>query len=334
MGDVLRTTALLPKIRRKYPKVYINWVTLLSSAALLKGNPLIDQVLYWSPETLEGLRVREFDIVLNVDKAPESAGLAMSVIAPDKRGFGLSRFGNIVPLNPEAEYMYYLGLDDDEKFYKNQKTELELLAEAFGFEYQPDEYIVELDPDEKAMAQRFREAIPIESDEIAIGINTGCSTLYPYKKLTVEYQALIADRIVSDIPGTRILLLGGKEDTDRNHEIHQLAKTPVIQTPTTHGLRKGIIYEDACDLVISGDSLGMHIAIGLKKEVVVWFGLSCPQEIELFGRGTKIISKVDCGPCWRRSCDKEPKCYDSVDPDEVIQAVKDGVERIRAQRSQ
>ena len=136
LGDVLRTTALLPKIHRKYPKSFITWVTLPSSAALLKGNPLVDQILYWSPETLEGLRVREFDILLNVDKAPESAGLAMSVTAPDKRGFGLSRFGNIAPLNPEAEYMYYLGLDDDEKFYNNQKTELELLAEVVFMTWQ------------------------------------------------------------------------------------------------------------------------------------------------------------------------------------------------------
>ena len=333
MGDVLRTTALLPKIRRKYPKAFITWITLPSSAALLKGNPLVHQILYWSPEALEGLRVREFDILLNVDKAPESAGLAMSVTATDKRGFGLSRFGNIAPLNPEAEYMYYLGLDDEEKFYKNQKTELELLAEALGFEYQPDEYILQLDPDEKAMALRFREAIAINPDEITIGFNTGCSALYPYKKLPVPYQAIIANRIRNEIPGAQILLLGGREDTERNQEIQRLTEAPITQTPTAQGLRKGFIYENACDLVISGDSLGMHIAIGLRKEVVAWFGLSCPQEIELFARGTKIIAKVDCGPCWRKGCSNQPKCYDSVDPDEVIDAVKDGVERVRARQS-
>jgi ADP-heptose:LPS heptosyltransferase len=334
LGDVLRTTALLPKIRRKYPKAFITWLTMPASKALLESNPMIDQILYWSSETIEGLKAREFDILLNVDKAQESAGLAMAVRAADKRGFGLSRFGTLVPLNPEADYLFYLGLDDEEKFFKNQKSELQLLAEAFGFEYQLDEYILELSAEEKAMVQRFREAASIKPNEIVIGINTGCSTLFPFKKWRVPYQAMIADRIQNEIPGVRVMLLGGKEDTERNQEIQKLMKTSVIPTPTTKGLRKGIIYTEACDVVVSGDSLGMHIAIGLKKEVVAWFGLSCVQEIELFGRGSKILAKVKCGPCWKRDCDNDPLCIDSVDAGEVITAVKQGVKRIREQRAQ
>lgn len=334
LGDVLRTTALLPKIRRKYPDAFITWLTMPASAALLQGNPMIDQVLYWKPETLEGLRVREFDIVLNVDKAAESAGLAMTITSPDKRGFGLNRFGTISSLNPEADYMFYLGLDDEEKFFKNQKSELQLLAEAFGFEYQLDEYILELSDEEKEFAGRFREAADIKDDEITVGMNTGCSNLYPFKRWEADYQAMIADRIQAEILNTKVLLLGGREDSERNQKIEQLASGKVIQTPTTQGLRKGIVYEEVCDLVVTGDSLGMHIAIGLKKEVVVWFGLSCAQEIELFDRGTKILAKVNCGPCWKRWCDNDPLCNRSVDPDEVINAVKAGVERIRARQSQ
>ena len=334
LGDVLRTTALLPKIRRKYPQAHITWLTLPSSKALLEGNPMIDQIFYWSSETIEGMKVREFDILMNVDKATESAGLAMAIQAADKRGFGLSRFGTLAPLNHEAEYLFYLGLDDEEKFFKNQKSELQLLAEAFGFEYQLDEYILELNDEEKALANRFRESASIKPDEIVIGINTGCSTLFSFKKWRVPYQAMIADRIQNKMPGSKVILLGGKEDTERNHEIQKMTKMSVIPTPTTQGLRKGIIYMNACDLVVSGDSLGMHIAIGLKKEVVAWFGLSCTQEIELFGRGTKILAKVKCGPCWKRYCENDTLCIDSVDADEVIAAVKQGVKRIREQRTQ
>ena len=38
----------------------------------------------------------------------------------------------------------------------------------------------------------------------------------------------------------------------------------------------------ACDMVVSGDTLGMHMAIARGKFVVAWFGLSCAQEIDLF----------------------------------------------------
>ena len=44
-GDVLRTTALLPAIRRRYPKAHITWLTRPSAAELLLHNPLVDRVL-------------------------------------------------------------------------------------------------------------------------------------------------------------------------------------------------------------------------------------------------------------------------------------------------
>ena len=46
---------------------------------------------------------------------------------------------------------------------------------------------------------------------------------------------------------------------------------------------------NACDIVVSGDSLGMHMAIGLKKWVVAWFGPTCHQEIDLYDRGAKFL---------------------------------------------
>jgi heptosyltransferase-2 len=80
----------------------------------------------------------------------------------------------------------------------------------------------------------------------------------------------------------------------------------------------------AVDLVFSGDSLGMHMAIGLKKWVVAWFGPSCEQEIDLYGRGRKIMTKAPCSPCWRRVCEKPVMCYDQVDFKQAAEALAEG----------
>ena len=81
-----------------------------------------------------------------------------------------------------------------------------------------------------------------------------------------------------------------------------------------------------------GDSLGMHLAIGLGKYVVVWFGLSCAEEIDLFGRGEKILSGVSCEPCWKKSCD-DLKCLRELSMQALYDAVIRGIEVIKAEKA-
>ncbi|GBE03976.1 hypothetical protein BMS3Abin09_00900 [bacterium BMS3Abin09] len=105
-----------------------------------------------------------------------------------------------------------------------------------------------------------------------------------------------------------------------------------IKTPTTEGLRRGIAYVDLSDIVVSGDSLGMHIAVGLRKYVVVWFGLACAHEIELFGRGVKIMSGVSCEPCCKSTCD-DLKCLDEISLQAIYDAVIKGVDVLKAEKA-
>ncbi len=323
MGTVLRTTSLLPAIRRRYPEAFIVWVTEKACLPLIEGNPLLDRAVPFDPVTVDWLATQRFDVVLSCDKSRPAASLAMRVEAPRKLGYGIDPSGAIVPLNPEAYEHYGLGLDDHAKFFVNQKSEQQLLTEALDLPYARDEYVLALSDEERRFVEEARQRLGLAGPEPVVALNTGCSNLFPYKKLPVAQQAEVADRIHAELPGVRLALLGGREDTERNREIAHLARTGdrIVQTPTDEGLRKGILYTDLADLVVSGDSLGMHMAIALRKQVVVWFGISCEQEIDLFGRGEKLVAHVGCRPCWKKGCHLEPKCYDRVSTDEVVAAV-------------
>ena len=150
-----------------------------------------------------------------------------------------------------------------------------------------------------------------------VGFNTGCSPLYPYKKLPLDVQAAAIEALDLDEP---VLLLGGPEDTERNTSLAECLGARVELTPTTGGLRRGAAEVSRCEVVVTGDSLGMHLAIALGVHVVAWFGPTCPQEIELFGRGIKLLGEVGCAPCWKRSCDEAPKCFDQVSPALIAEA--------------
>jgi len=123
-------------------------------------------------------------------------------------------------------------------------------------------------------------------------------------------------------PKVRILLLGGPGERERNRRILKKARGGVIDTgcENTLGQFAGLI--DLCHLVVTGDTTAMHLAIGLKKKVLALFGPTCAQEIELYGRGEKVVSSLPCAPCYRRKCEISPNCMEAITADEVMSKVK------------
>lgn len=339
MGDVLMTTAQLAAVKRKYPESYIAWITLRSATPLLAGNPFIDDVFAWDAESFLILEQMKFDLVLNADKSRRSAALAMKLGAKEKLGFGLNANGQIIPLNEEAVYNYKLGVDDYLKFRINKRTGQDILAETFRLPYKRDEYVLQLSEEETSATAAYRGSKGIGKTDTVIGFNTGCSNLYPNKKMTIEQHLELIEKF-SAHGKIKMLLLGGREDTERNQKIYDTATernpgllTRLFNTPTEGGLRQGMIYENAADIVITGDSYGMHLAIALRKYVLVWFGVSCWSEIDLYERGRKFIPLIDrtaeevlfCSPCWRKKCPYELECLKLIDISGIYDSVMEQI---------
>jgi ADP-heptose:LPS heptosyltransferase len=331
MGNVLVTTSLLPAIKRKYPQSTISWITLRNAAPLLQGNALIDRVYIWEPESWLILQEMTFDVVMNVDKSRRSGAFTMRLSASEKLGFGLDANGVIVPLNREAEENYRLGLDDHLKFRVNQKTVSQIQSEQCKLDFRRDPYILMLTEEELEYCRGYRRDHGLDTASAVVGFNTGCSELYPNKKMTVEQHVTLIERL-SGFSGLRLLLLGGPEDSVRNAEIVRRVGNRVLSTPTTEGLRRGLCSVNVCDVVISGDSFGMHAAIGLQKHVIVWFGLSCWTEIDLFDRGVKLIPEgLACSPCWKKVCPYGLECITGIDLESIVRHVQTFAEtRLRA----
>lgn len=320
MGDVLMTTAQLPAIKRKFPESTIYWVTLKNAAPLLFNNPLIDHVYHFNSESILILQQMTFDYVLNADKSKQSCALLNSINASKKLGFGLNENGVIIPINEGAFYNYRLGMDDHLKFKVNKRTGQDYLAETFELDYNRDEYIFEFTEEEKLFIQSYRKKIGLKQNDKVIGFNTGCSELYPNKKMTIKQHVYLIRQLLK--MKYKIILLGGPEDTLRNKEIYSHFKGKIINTPTTEGLRRGICYENLAGIIITGDSLGMHIAIALKKFVIVWFGVSCWAEIDLYDRGVKLYHEdLFCSPCWKKQCPYNLECIKLIDLDRIVTEV-------------
>ncbi len=321
MGDVLMTTAQLHGLKRKFPESIVNWITLKNAAQLLLNNPLIDQVLEYNTESISILNEMKFDYVMNVDKSQKSCALLNSVNAKNKLGFGLNGDGKIIPVNDGAHYNYNLGMDDHFKFKVNERTGQDYLAETFELDYKNDEYIFNFTNEEKKFIANYKKNAGISANDFVVGFNTGCSLLYPNKKMTIEQHLHLVEKLL-DKKKYKIALFGGPEDKERNEEIYSNFKGKIINTPTNDGVRKGACYEDIANVVITGDSLGMHLAIALKKYVIAWFGVSCWNEIDLYGRGIKLYQEnLECSPCWKKECPYDLECIKMIDLDHILNEV-------------
>lgn len=319
LGAVVRSTSLLKSIHEKYPQSHLTWVTEASAQPLLLGHPRIDQVLTLRMEDLLTLSAQTFDIAFVIDKSLKAAGVLKWTEARKVFGFVTDPLtGAIVPANSEAEELWQIGLSNQKKFFENKKPETQLIAEALQLPYCRNPYDLPLSVAEKFEVRKMRQEWG-STGAVIVGINTGCSPEISAKKLTVEkHRELI--REILKIEDTKVILLGGPEDTKRNQEISQGLK--VINTPTEKGLRAGLCAVSACDIVFSGDSLGMHMALSQNIWTIAWFGPTCAHEIDFFDHGIAIKSELSCSPCWKRTCSQSVMCYDDLSIEKVMESIK------------
>lgn len=320
LGDVLRTTPLLRGLRASAPDCHITWLTEPNVIPMLQGIEEIDRLMPYAYETALQLETETFDELYCFDKEPKATALAMKISAERKAGFGLSCMGNVIPLNKESEYTYRLGISDHLKFRLNKKTYPELIFECAALPYShPQHYIFpDFTSEIEEAGAKLREW-GIRPEDLKIGFNTGAGEVFATKKWTEAGYVRLADRMSKELDA-KILLLGGPGEVERNRRIAAAAQYPLINTGNDHPIRKFAGIVGNCNLMITGDTLAMHIAIGLKIPVVVILGSTCHQEIELYGRGAKIVSDLDCSPCYRSVCPRQVTCMDAISADEVFAA--------------
>ncbi len=317
-GDVLRTTPILRALKAEYPQSHITWIVDPISAPLLKSNPFIDRVLAPNFETLSRLQVEEFDLALCLDKVEAATSLAMLCKASEKRGFGLTPLGTLTILNPQAEFALLMGVSDHLKFHENQKAYQQIVFEAVGFPYQDHRYVLELEADAQSFARGFYASHDLKSP--VVGLNTGAGTGFAGKAWRVEKWAALARRAQIEL-GAKVLLLGGPQERERNAEIAARAADAVIDSGTNNSLPQFIALVDGCDAVVTGDTTGMHVAIARQVPTVALFGSTCAQEIDLYGRGEKIVASVECAPCYLKKCPIGEICLDDIKFEDVFAAL-------------
>jgi heptosyltransferase-2 len=88
-------------------------------------------------------------------------------------------------------------------------------------------------------------------------------------------------------------------------------------------LEQYIDWINSCRLIVTCDSLGMHLALALKKKVVALFGPTPSEQIYMYGRGVILTADWACAkaPCMSASCPNGHHCMTGIQPRMVARVV-------------
>jgi len=311
---------LLPALTRKYSPSHITWVTDAESVPLLLNNPFVNRLRAFNLENSLSLLGEKFDILFSLDKEEGPSALATKIKANQKFGFGRNELGNLIVFNEASAYAYQLGVDDELKFIQNQKSYQEIIHEMAELPFDRAEYVFCLPEEEEAKAKRFFKQHKVSRTRPLIGLNTGAGTKFETKQWPAEnFLELISllDRKFKP----HIFLLGGHREKKMNLWLERRSKIRVFNTGHDNSLLEFAGFISLLDLIVSSDTLAMHLAIALKKKVVALFGPTSPAEVDLYGRGTKLFAAASCAPCYKQIC-QDGECMSAITPGTVLKAIE------------
>lgn len=319
VGDVLRTTSLLHSLKKTYPESFVTWLTKKNAAEIFINNSFVDEVLtFEDPKLIPYLSSIEFDLILHPDASKTSGAIATFTKGKEKRGFVLDENGLINPLNKHAEEWLEMGAFDQKK-KANQKTYQEIIHSICELQYDKGEIIINLNQSEVNFAEKFKNENGINNNNIVLGLNTGAGSRWQYKQWCIEGFFEIINKF-KDEKNIKIVLYGGPEEKERNEII--ASKFPfVINSETNNTIREFFSLVNICDVFVTGDTLGLHAATALKKQVICLFGPTSINEIEDYGRITKIYSDLECLVCYKTRCDFQPNCMSEISSGKVYEAI-------------
>lgn len=239
LGDVLRTTPILHTLKQQYPKSHITWLVDDAPFALLKGNKYIDRILVWDSFVGFQLLEERFDVVINLEKIPGLCAITNRINAWKKYGFRFDEMRGSYDVYEGSEYAFDLCTKHEIK-KNNDKIWQQVLIEMVGGTWEEQPYILGYKP---------------KTTEVNdVGFNYKVGPKFPHKAWDdANWKAL------EGILRKEDYTISWQEGLENLYEY--------------------IDWINANRIIVTSDSLGLHIALALGKKVVALFGPTSSREV-------------------------------------------------------
>lgn len=311
IGDVIRTTPLLRRLRQEYPGCYITWLT--HTPAILPQAE-VDEILKFDFASAMQLMARRFDVAINLDKEKEACALLLKVDAEHRFGYTLREYDGVAwPQNEQAHHKFLTGVFDQLSL-QNQKPYVQEIFELCGFDFRGEEYVFD---NHETKGYRW-DALP--QGKPRIGLNTGCGDRWTTRLWSDEKWVTLITQLQQS--GYAPVLLGGTAEAERNQRLN--AATGAIY-PGTFPLEQFINLMHQMDGIVTQVTMAMHISIALAKPTILMNNIFNPYEFDLYGRGQLVQPDRPCVCFYRGTCKLGTSCMEELPAEKVFAAVKASV---------
>lgn len=337
LGDVLRTTSILPGLAARFSDLHVTWLTAHAAVRLVERNALVQAVYGVDPKDTRDvdrvsaeLASQNFDWVLSLDDEEPFCRMAVAQNSTRLSGAFINDQGqrdytaDVAPWFDMGLLSHRGKAAADAMKVSNEESHPAIFARMFAVDMgQPE---LELAPDELDRAEQFYSDHGLLNGWPVIGLNTGAGGRWTSKTMPLIEVVNCMQVLHRALAGQcHFLVLGGVAEAVRNQEILLRASSlseplHVVDGGDDNSLGDFAALVDRLHLLISSDSLAMHMAVARCRPVVAFFAPTSAAEIELYGLGEKVISTAPDYCSYQKDADNS-----SITGERVAQAALRGL---------
>lgn len=269
----------------------VSWLVDERAKPLIENNPYIKRIFLYVPSEIEELRRERFDLVINFESLAEICKFSASIKSDRLLGFSLD--GKRFQNGKDLLRSRRL-IEISQSREEKRKNKLcwqEILAQVLGKKWEGERYILGYRPGSRVIYD--------------LGFNYTTSQKWTNKAWPKSYWQKL-------------------EDLLRN-------RYRISWQEGLNNLYHYMEWINSCRLIVTADTLGLHLSLALGKRVVALFGPTSPQEIYFYnlGRYLQPEKKYECLPCYSLSCSQKRPCMEEIWPERVNSAIDEEFEKIR-----
>lgn len=265
IGDIVLTTPLIRCIRNKYPQARIHFLTKLSMAGVLEGNPHIDEFHYFDKDlqkTVLELVPLNFSLVFDLQKNLRSRYVTSLL----KQAF-----------NSQVQSFSFRKLNIRKWLAVQFKWKSLLPDKSIVDRYFEGVQALGIRNDGRGLEFHIPSEQEISEDDLPMGHQMGfiaCSIggQHLTKKMPCEQWQLLISKL-----SWPVVLLGGQEDRDAGDQIAQANPVKIYNACGKFSLKESADILRRAKLVITHDTGLMHMAAAFKKPILAIWGNTIPE---------------------------------------------------------
>ena len=339
MGDTLQTTPLLAGLKKQYPDCHVCLYIIPSMAKVLEGNKNVDEMIYFEPQrmlddlmlddsasllrcydelrgTIETLRAKRFDTIINLSHSKFSALLLRLVPCDDVRGLTLSEDWLRVIRGRWPNYFI-------NSIFNRAYNQFNIVDayRKFGGDVPPHTRLdLTVDESARRYAHELLTREGVGDGDLVVCLQPGASD--EAKRWSAERFAELADMLIHE-HDAKVVLLGTEEERPIGVRIMEVMREKAIDTFGKSDIHQLAAIVDRADVLVTNDTGVMHVAATTKTSIIdLCFSNIYFHETGPYGDGHIVIqSRIECTPCRVTFKCTDRRCKDYITARDVERVI-------------